>query len=122
MPNRPTASMAVTLAIDSREHSGQALRLRDVGYRREEHKMVTAGLGVAAHVLDDALRRRQQPGGDALGEGTGEGVVVKQIAPAGLLGGLVAQREVALAPQFRLARTPGVQPSGTRLVCRAGED
>src|SRR5438105_337759 len=98
------------------QNLSQSVKLGDVGHGGEEHKLVAAPFFVAANELGDGLRGREQAGGYLLGEGAGESVVVAHVAHARLNGGVVPQREVALSPYLRLARTPGVEPGGAGFV------
>ena len=95
----------------SRERLLEPLELVDVGHRREEDELVAARLLVAAHEVLDRPGARQVSGGDLLGEGPGEGVVVEEVVVAAIG---VAEREVALAPELRLSGTAEVAPRSER--------
>src|SRR6266540_311371 len=77
-PAGPPPRMPIFMATagSSLEHVGQALELRHVGDGGQQHQVVAPGLLVPAHQVLDHLRRGQVARGDALGEGSGEGVVV----------------------------------------------
>src|SRR6266508_3583862 len=111
-PAGPPPRMPIFMATagSSLEHVGQALELRHVGDGGQQHQVVAPGLLVPAHQVLDHLRRGQVARGDALGEGSGEGVVVAQVGGAALRVRLAAERVVGLPPQPRAARAAGLGP------------
>src|SRR6266511_2815319 len=122
-PAGPPPRMPILMATgrSSPQHVGQALELRHVGDRRQQHQVVASRLLVAAYQVFDHLGRGEVAGGDALGEGTGEGVVVAQVGSAALGVSLAAERIVGLSPQGRPAGAAGLGPRRPRSGGRVRE-
>src|SRR5919201_5648706 len=110
-PMMRTFTRAPRRGASSRQHLRQPVQLRDVGDGREEDQLVAARLLVAAHEVADGARGGQVAGGDLLGERAGERVVVAQVVGAAIL---VAEGEVALAPEERFTGAAEVTPGGAR--------
>src|SRR4029453_3498580 len=117
-PAGPPPRTPMRIPASSGEHVGQAVELGRVGDGGQQDQVVAAGLLVAADEVLDGTAAGGGAGGDPSGEGAGEGVVVAQVGAAAVV---VAEGEVALAPQLGAARPLQVPPGRPRLGGGAGE-
>src|SRR5207253_5542426 len=102
------------------DNLGQPVYLVECRRCGEQHQLIAAGILVASDKIHDRARRCQVPGRDLLGEWSRECVVMTQVRGA-TLGGPVAKREVAHAPEGRTPRPAEVGPGGESFRRRASE-
>src|SRR2546428_3440037 len=100
-----------SLLARSAERLGQPVDLLQVRNRRQQDQVVAPGFLVPPNEVLHGLRRGEIPGGDLLGEWSGEGVVLPKVVGRGL-DRFGPKREVALPPELGAPRTPRVGPGG----------